>query len=153
MKEIQPDVTVSDVLEAFGADFKQGRDVAQAMGVTMDELGATKFGTIDSDQVRAIAVTLRRSADEVLAIANAPAAEIERRKAQAQAAVELEDAATVLAARAQGVAHVLKQMGYADGTDSGRGAACDLLADALEDAAIELEQARATLYRLKDATI
>ena len=149
MKEIQPDVMVSDVLEAFGADFKQGRDVAQAMGVTMDELDATKFGTIDSDQVRAIAVTLRRSADELLAIAGQPAVELDRRKALARATTDMEDAAMVLASRAQGAAHLLRQWCYVDGSDSESGAALDLLADALEDAAAGVEDARGRLDELR----
>lgn len=151
MKEIQPDVMVSDVLEAFGADFKQGRDVARAMGVTMDELGTTKFGTIDSDQVRAIAVTLRRSADEVLAIACAPAAERDRRKAQASAIIDVLDAASVAAERMTGAAHLLHQWGYAEGHGSEDGAAFNLLADVLEDAAADLGQACATLDGLRAA--
>lgn len=143
------DVTLMDVLEVMGATIKDAADVADATGLTMEQLRAAEFGSIDADQVRAMCVTLHRSADEVLAIASAPAAELDRRKALARATTDMEDAAMVLASRAQGAAHLLKQWCYVDGSDSESGAALDLLADALEDAATGVEDARGRLDELR----
>lgn len=139
------DVTIMDVLEVLGATIRDAADVADAMGLTLEQLRAATFGGMDADQLRAMAVTLRRSADELLAIAGQPAVELERRKALARATTDLEDAAMVLASRARGAAHLLRQWCYADGSDGDSGAALDLLADVLEDAAEGVEDARARL--------
>lgn len=143
--ETQASVTVADVLEVLGATIKDAANVADATGLTLEQLRTAEFGSMDADQVRAMCVVLRRSPDELLAIGSAPAAEFDRRKAIAHTTTALADAAMVLASRAQGVAHLLKQWCYVDGSDSGSGAALDLLADTLEDAAEGVEQARATL--------
>ena len=143
------DVTIMDVLEVLDATIKDAADVADATGLTLEQLRAVGFGSMGADQLRAMAVTLRRSVDELLAIANQPAIELDRRKARARATTDMEDAAMVLASRAQGVAHLLKQWCYVDGSDSESGAALDLLADTLEDAAEGVEDARARLDELK----
>ena len=143
------DVTILDVLEVLDATIKDAANVADATGLTMEQLRAMEFDSMDADQLRAMAVTLRRSVDELLAIADQPAVELERRKALARATIDLEDAAMVLASRAQGAAHLLKQWCYVDGSDSESGAALDLLADALEDAAEGVEDARGRLDGLR----
>lgn len=143
------DVTILDVLEVLDATIKDAANVADATGLTMEQLRAVGFGSMGADQLRAMAVTLRRSVDELLAIADQPAVELERRKALARATIDLEDAAMVLASRAQGAAHLLKQWCYVDGSDSESGAALDLLADALEDAAEGVEDARGRLDGLR----
>jgi len=147
----QSGTTVEDVLEVVGANLEQVADAARAAGLTIDELCATNVGSMDADTLRAVCVALRRDPDEVLAIASMPADELDRRRALAHARTEHEDAATVLAARAQGVAHLLKKTGYASGTDREQGAAFDLLADALEEAAEAVELARDELERLQGA--
>ena len=151
--ETPTNTTVSDVLEVMGATINDAAAVADSMGLTVDQLRAAEFGSIDADQVRAMCVTLHRSADEVLAIASAPAAELDRRKARHHAVTELEDSATIAIAHMRGAAHLLKQWCYADGSDSDSGAALDLLADVLEDTAGDLEQARDALESLKRATL
>lgn len=143
------DVTILDVLEVLGATIKDAANVADATGLTLEQLRAVGFGSMGADQLRAMAVTLRRSVDELLAIADQPAVELERRKALARATIGLEDAAMVLASRAQGAAHLLEQWCYVDGSESDSGAALDLLADALENAAEGVEDARARLDELK----
>lgn len=143
------DVTIMDVLEVLDATIKDAADVANATGLTLEQLRAVGFGSMGADQLRAMAVTLHRSVDELLAIASQPAIELDRRKARARATTNMEDAAMVLASRAQGVAHLLKQWCYVDGSDSESGAALDLLADALEDAAEGVEDAHARLDELK----
>lgn len=143
------DVTILDVLEVLDATIKDAANVADATGLTMEQLRAVGFGSMGADQLRAMAVTLRRSVDELLAIANQPAIELDRRKAWARATTDMEDAAMVLASRARGVAHLLKQWCYVDGSDSESGAALDLLADALEDAAEGVEDARDRLDGLR----
>lgn len=143
------DVTILDVLEVLGATIKDAANVADATGLTLEQLRAVGFDGMGADQLRAMAVTLRRSADELLAIAGQPAVELERRKALTRATIGLEDAAMVLASRAQGAAHLLKQWCYVDGSDSESGAALDLLADALEDAAEGVEDARGRLDGLR----
>jgi hypothetical protein len=139
------DVTVLDVLEVLDATIRDAASVADATGLTLEQLRAATFGGMGADQARAMAAALHRSTDELLAIASQPADELDRRKARARATTDLEDAAMVLASHARGAAHLLRQWCYADGSDSDSGAALDLLADALEDAAEGVEDARARL--------
>ena len=136
------DVTVLDVLEVLDATIGDAVNVADAMGVTVDHLCAVKFGSIGADQLRAMAVTLRRSSDELLAIASQPAIELDRRKALARATTDMVDAAIVAAERMTGAAHLLHQWGYAEGNGSEDGAAFNLLADVLEEAATDVIGAR-----------
>ena len=139
------DVTVLDVLEVLDATIRDAASVADATGLTLEQLRAIEFYSMDTDQLRAMAVALRRSVDELLAIASQPANELDRRKSLARATTDMEDAAMVLASRAQGAAHLLRQWCYVDGSNSESGAALDLLADALEDAATDVEDARGRL--------
>ena len=143
------DVTVLDVLEVLDATIGDAVNVADAMGVTVDHLCAVKFGSIGADQLRAMAVTLRRSSDELLAIASQPAIELDRRKALARATTDMVDAAIVAAERMTGAAHLLHQWGYAEGNGSEDGAAFNLLADVLEEAATDVIGARDRLDELR----
>ena len=143
------DVTVSDVLEVLDATIGDAVNVADAMGVTVDHLCAVKFGSIGADQLRAMAVTLRLSSDELLAIARQPAIELDRRKALARATTDMVDAAIVAAERMTGAAHLLHQWGYAEGNGSEDGAAFNLLADVLEEAATDVIGARDRLDELR----
>lgn len=139
------DVTILDVLEVLDANLQDAANVADATGLPLEQLRAVKFGSIGADQLRAMAVTLRRSSDELLAIASQPAIELDRRKALARATADMEDAAVVLASRAHGAAHLLRQWCYVDGSNSESGAALDLLADVLEEAATDVMDARGRL--------
>lgn len=143
------DVTVLDVLEVLDATIEDAVNVADAMGVTIEHLRAVKFGSIGADQLRAMAVTLRRSSDELLAIASQPAIELDRRKALARATTDMVDAAIVAAERMTGAAHLLHQWGYAEGNGSEDGAAFNLLADVLEEAATDVIGARDRLDELR----
>lgn len=143
------DVTVLDVLEVLDATIEDAVNVADAMGVTIEHLRAVKFGSIGADQLRAMAVTLRRSSDELLAIASQPAIELDRRKALARATTDMVDAALVAAERMTGAAHLLHQWGYAEGNGSEDGAAFNLLADVLEEAATDVIGARDRLDELR----
>ena len=143
------DVTVLDVLEVLDATIEDAVNVADAMGVTIKHLRAVKFGSIGADQLRAMAVTLRRSSDELLAIASQPAIELDRRKALARATTDMVDAAIVAAERMTGAAHLLHQWGYAEGNGSEDGAAFNLLADVLEEAATDVIGARDRLDELR----
>ncbi len=143
------DVTVLDVLEVLDATIEDAVNVADAMGVTIEHLRAVKFGSIGADQLRAMAVTLRRSSDELLAIASQPAIELDRRKALARATTNMVDAAIVAAERMTGAAHLLHQWGYAEGNGSEDGAAFNLLADVLEEAATDVIGARDRLDELR----
>lgn len=127
--------TVFDVLEATGATIVDVADITIATGMSFDEMRSTTFGSIDAEQLRDVAVTLRRSSDELLAIAEEPEAELARRKAIVRARLGLEDAASILADRANGAACLMRQMGEGDGIGTERAAALDLLADVLDDAA------------------
>lgn len=132
-----------DVLEVVGAPLLDVVDVANATGINVDDMRSTAFGSIDASQLRDISVTLRRSPDELLAIASAPEVELARRKAIASARQDLQDAAMVLEGRARGAACLMRQM--CDGLDTERAAAISLLADVLDDAAAEVGQARDVL--------
>lgn len=137
--------TVLDVLEAVGASLVDVVDVAKVTSISMEEMRSTRFGGIDALQLRDMSVTLRRSPDELLAIAEAPEAEMDRRKAIVRARQGLEDAATILADRARGAACLMRQMSDGDGIGADRAAALELLADSLEDAAESVSQARDAL--------
>lgn len=133
--------TVLDVLEAVGANIRDVADVAIVTGMTMEDMRRTAFGSIDAEQLRNVAVTLRRSGDELLAIAEAPEAEMDRRKAIVRARQDLQDAATILEDRARGAAHLMRQMCDGDGIGTDCAAALDLLADVLVDAAESVRKA------------
>lgn len=135
--------TVLDVMEAIDATLPDLADVAIATGISMDAMQSTAFGSIGANQLRSMCLTLRRSPDELLAIAEAPEAELARRKAIARASHDLQDAAMVLEDKAKGVACLMRQM--CDGLDTERAAAISLLADVLDDAAAEVGQARDVL--------
>lgn len=137
--------TVLDVLEAVGASLIDVVDVARVTSIGMEEMRSTRFGSIDALQLRDMSVTLRRSPDELLAIAEAPEAEIDRRKAIVRARQDLQDAAAILQDRARGAAHLMRQMCDGDGIGMDRAAALDLLADSLEDAAESVSEARDAL--------
>ena len=142
MEATRHDVTVLDVLEVLGTSIKEAADVAAALGTTMEGLRTMAFNRMGTDSLRAMAVTLRRSSDELLAIADAPEAERERRKAQAQALTDLVACATIACGRMRGAAQLLEQTDPDEGIDRD---ALDLLADTLMDAADELERARRAL--------
>lgn len=136
--------TVLDVLEAVGATLLDVVDVGKATGISMDAMQSTAFGSIDALQLRDMAVVLRRSPDELLAIAAAPDVELARRKAIARARQDLQDAAMVLEDRARGAACLMRQMFHACLDDEAT-AAISLLADVLADAAADVAQARDVL--------
>lgn len=137
--------TVLDVLEAVGATLLDVVDVGKATGISMDAMQSTAFGSIDALQLRDMAVVLRRSPDELLAIASAPEVELARRKAIASARQDLQDAAMVLEGRARGAAHLMRQMCDGDGIGTDCAAALDLLADVLVDAAESVSEAHDAL--------
>lgn len=141
--------TVIDLLEATGATLKDASNVAKGMGCTVDTLWNMPFNSMDADQLRTVATVMRRSSDELLAIASEPAAELDRRKARHSAVTDLEDSATIAVSRMRGTAHLLKQWCYVDGSDGESGAALDLLADVLQVAADDLEHSCDVLEALK----
>lgn len=143
--------TVQEVLEALGCTIQDAARAAGAMGVTVDSMCSTEFGSIDSDQLRTLSVTLRRSSDELLAIAAEPATELERRKALAVALEELVVTAQVLADRANGATHILRQMFQPSGKDSAQFNAVYLLVDSLEEAASDFDQAKEALDSRRSA--
>lgn len=132
-----------DVLEVVGATLLDAVDVCKVAGVNVDEMQSKAFGSIGASQLRDVSMTLRRSPDELLAIASAPEAELARRKAIASARQDLQDAAMVLEDKAKGAAYLMRQM-Y-DGLDTERAAAISLLADVLGDAAESVEHAQEAL--------
>ena len=133
-----------DVLEVIGAPLSDVVDVAKATGTNVDDMRSTAFGSIGASQLRDISVTLRRSPDELLAIASAPEVELARRKAIVKARQDLQDAAMVLEDRARGAACLMRQMFHACLDDEAT-AAISLLADVLADAAADVAQARGAL--------
>ena len=143
MTETNPsNATVMDVLMVLGITSRDAASVAGATGLTLDQMRSTELDSIGAEQLRAMCMTLKCSPDELLAIASLPQSERDRRRAHTRATIDLVDAATAAVARVRGVAHLLKQWRYVDGSDSSSWAALDLLADTLEDTADELEQAR-----------
>lgn len=133
--------TVLDVMAAVGANIRQGHDAAVGMGMSMEDMRTTDFGDIYPDQLRAMSVALGRSVDELMAIASEPAETLERRKAVQRASAEFEDAAVALMLAAQGASHLLRKCALDSDGDESTAAALDLLADSLEDAALDLRQA------------
>lgn len=56
------------LVDVIGKDtpIDKAHDAAQAMGLTLEKLYTTRLGSIGSDQLRALAVALKRSADDIL---------------------------------------------------------------------------------------
>lgn len=60
-------MTVADVLKDTTPDVREV--AARAMGMTLADASATRMGSIDSDQLRTLAVVLRRSPNTLLGLA------------------------------------------------------------------------------------
>lgn len=66
------DVTLLGVLEESGANLLEAEQVVDALGLpTMESICTTRLRDLDSDQIRMLAVMLRRSADEILELSDA----------------------------------------------------------------------------------
>lgn len=61
----RPDMTLYDAIGG-GTPINIAHEVAEAMGVTMQSMCTTRLGGISADQLRALCVTIHRSADEIL---------------------------------------------------------------------------------------
>lgn len=139
--------TVIDVMEAMGANLLDVVSVSKSTGISMDDMCSTAFGAIGAEQLRAMCETLRRSPDELIAIAEAPKAEIDRRKGITRAQDDLHDAAMALEYRARGAAHLLRRLCDGDGMRKEHIASIELVADSLDEAAEGVAQALVTLTK------
>jgi len=145
------DATILDVV-GVDAPFSVAVDVAHAMGLTMEQLEATRLGSIKPEQLRALCVTLHRSADEVLGLIDEDARKLERRREVARARISYEDAADELATSARGAAYALQAVAETEALDGQAADAVYMLADALESAASRFTQASDELGRLMAGT-
>lgn len=134
-----------DVFEVLGSSIADLVTTARAVGMGLDDVCSREVGSLDSGQIAAVSTSLHVSVDELLAMADAPREQLDRRKAVARAHQDLQDAAIILEDRAKGAAHLMRLMCEGDGIGAEPAAALDMLADVLEEAADDVAQVRAEL--------